>query len=68
VRYRLRKQLGDFLRKARGEETYAQFARRVGLSASTLQRLEVGQQNVTIDSIESLVERLKCRISDVFAE
>ena len=46
----LRKQLGQFLRKRRGDMTLAQFARKLGISTSSLQRLEIGEQNVTLDS------------------
>lgn len=68
MRGRFRKQLADFLRRQRGEQTYAEFARRVGLSSSTLQRIEVGEQNVTIDTLELLTRRLKCRIRDILAD
>jgi DNA-binding Xre family transcriptional regulator len=47
--------------------TYAQFARKVGLSSSTLQRLEMGEQNITIDTLEALVGRLKCKVADVLS-
>lgn len=63
---KLRQQLGRFMRRQRGEATYAQFARRVGISDSTLQRLEMGQQNITLDTLERICERLKCRVSDIF--
>jgi len=43
VRYRLRKQLADFLRKRRGDKTFAEFSRKLGLSSSTLQRMEMIQ-------------------------
>lgn len=66
VRVRFRKQLADFLRKQRGGQTYAQFARRIGISSSTLQRLEMGEQNITIDTLEFLTRRLKCRVRDIF--
>ncbi len=68
VRGRFRKQLSDFLRQQRGAQTYAEFARRVGLWSSTLQRLEVGEQNVTIDTLELLVGRLKCSVGDIFQQ
>jgi transcriptional regulator with XRE-family HTH domain len=68
VAQRLAKQLGAFLRKRRGDLTYAQFARKVGLSDSTLHRLELGEQNVTLKTLEQIVERLKCSVSDVFGE
>ena len=68
MRYRLRKQLADFLRKRRGDQTFAEFSRKLGLSSSTLQRMEMMQQNVTIDSLQTLVDRLGAQISDIFPE
>ena len=62
----LEKQLGVFLRKKRGDLTYMQFARKLGTSASTLHRMELCQQNVTIKTLEQICERLKCKISDIF--
>ena len=64
---RLAKQLGAFLRKKRGDLTYQQFSRKTGLSDSTLHRLELGQQNVTLNTLEQICDRLKCSISDIFA-
>jgi DNA-binding Xre family transcriptional regulator len=48
--------------------TYAQFARKVGLSDSTLYRMEMGEQNVTLKTLEQICDRLKCRVSDLFDE
>ena len=53
-------------RKKRGDLTYQQFSRKVGLSDSTLHRLELGQQNVTLNTLEQICDRLKCSISDIF--
>jgi transcriptional regulator with XRE-family HTH domain len=64
----LARKLGKFLRKERGERTYAQFARRMGLSDSTLHRLELGEQNVTLKTLEQIARRLQCRVSDMFDE
>ncbi len=44
----------------------AVFARKLGISSLTLQRIEVGEQNVTIDTLERLCRRLKCTPSDIF--
>jgi len=63
---KLRTQLGAYLRKRRGELTYAQFSRRIGVSKSTLQRLEQAEQNITVDTLEHLLGKLSVRISDVF--
>ena len=68
VAQRLAKRLGAFLRKKRGNLTYAQFARKAGLSDSTLHRLEMGEQNVTLKTIEHLTQRLKCTVSDLFED
>ncbi len=68
VAQKLAHQLGSFLRKQRGDLTYAQFARKVGISDSTLHRLEMGQQNVTLKTIEQITARLKCKVSDIFQD
>jgi DNA-binding Xre family transcriptional regulator len=65
---KLRTQLGAFLKQRRGESTYAQYARRIAISKSTLQRLEQGEQNITIDTLEHLLGKLSVHISDVFPE
>lgn len=62
----LHQQLGWFLRKERGALTYQQFARKVGVSKSTLHRMELGEQNVTLETLEQLTKRLKCSLSDIF--
>ena len=48
--------------------TYAQFAKKLGISDATLHRLEMGQQNVTLKTIELITQRLKCKVSDLFEE
>ena len=63
---KLRTQLGTFLKQRRGELTYAQYARRIAISKSTLQRLEQAEQNITIDTLEHLFAKLSVHISDVF--
>jgi transcriptional regulator with XRE-family HTH domain len=65
---RLAKQLGAFLRKKRGDLTYQQFSRKMGISDSTLHRLEMGTQNVTLKTLEHLSDRLHCKISELFGE
>ena len=67
VRHHLRTQLGDFLRKQRGDVTLSQFARKLGISDSTLQRLEIGHQNITIDTLEGIMDRLKVGMDEVFS-
>jgi DNA-binding Xre family transcriptional regulator len=68
VAQRLAKQLGAFLRKKRGNLTYQQFSRKLGISDSTLQRLEMGEQNVTLKTLEYISDRFHCKISELFGE
>jgi len=62
----LQRQLGQFLRKRRGHITLPTFARKLGISSSSLHRMEMGEQNVTLKTLEHVLKRLKCSISDVF--
>jgi transcriptional regulator with XRE-family HTH domain len=68
VRARLRKDLAKFLKERRGNQTFSDFSRKVGISSSTLQRIEMGQQNVSIDTLQHIVNRLRCRMSDIFGD
>jgi len=65
---RLAKQLAAFLRKKRGDLTFQQFSRKIGISDSTLHRLELGEQNITLNTLEQICDRLKCSVADVFGE
>ena len=62
----LDKKLGAFLRTRRGEATYREFARKLGVSVSTLYRLEQAEQSITLGKLEDIMERLKCDLTDVF--
>ena len=62
----LDKQFGRFLRQRRGDASYAVFARQLGISASTLYRLESGEQSVTLGKLEEILKRLKAGVRDVF--
>jgi DNA-binding Xre family transcriptional regulator len=58
--------LGQFLRKRRGPMSLPAFARKLGISSSSLHRMEMGEQNVTLKTLEHLLKRLKCNLHDVF--
>ena len=60
--------LAKKLRTLRGDMPQRPFARKLGVSVATLNRLESCQQNVTLNTIEKLCVRLKCGIGDLFAE
>lgn len=61
-------QLARFLRKARGDLSYAQFARKTGLSHQTLFRIERGEHHLTLNKLETLMNKLKIRLSDIFPD
>jgi len=58
--------LAAFLRKKRGDLTFQQFSRKTGISDSTLHRLELAEQNITLNTLEQICDRLKCSITDIF--
>ena len=64
----VQKQLGQYLRQRRGEMTLPAFARKLGISSSSLHRMERGEQDVTLKTLKLLLKRLKCKTSDMFAE
>jgi len=60
--------LSKKLRSLRGDVPQRAFARKLGVSVATLNRLESCQQNVTLATLERFCTRLKCRIGDLFDE
>ena len=64
----LDKQFGRFLRQRRGDASYAVFARQLGISASTLYRLETSEQSVTLGKLEDILKKLKASVRHVFHE
>ena len=64
----LRKRLATHLRKLRGTTPQRDFARRLGISKSSLHRIEMGQQNIGIDTLELFCQRLKCNLTDLFPD
>ena len=68
MRQKLRKQLAAFLKKARGEMSFTKFEKKMGISASTLHRIEMCDQNVTLDTLEDIMARLKASMVEIFPE
>jgi transcriptional regulator with XRE-family HTH domain len=66
MRQTLDKDLASFLRKRRGEVTYAVFARKLGMTPSSLFRLENGQQSITLKKLQQIMDRLRCSVQDIF--
>ena len=68
MRQSLDQQLARFLREKRGDATYARFARKLGVTPSTLFRLENGEQSITLKKLNQIMERLKIDLKDVFLD
>jgi transcriptional regulator with XRE-family HTH domain len=66
MRRNLDRQLATFLRKKRGGLSYAQFSKKVGVSHTTLHRLERGEHHLTLNKLETVLNKLKVRLKDVF--
>ncbi len=62
----LDKQFAGFLRRKRGEMTHVAFAKKIGISRSSLYRLEQGEESVTLDRLDSILSKLRCPVSEVF--
>ena len=63
---KLAKRLGENLRKRRGELPQVKYAKKLGISKSSLNRIEIGEQNVSLETLELLCKRLKCDVGDLF--
>jgi transcriptional regulator with XRE-family HTH domain len=61
-------QLARFLRKARGEMSYLQFSKKAGISHTTLHRIERGEHHLTLTKLETVLRKLKLKLSDVFPD
>lgn len=64
----LDKKLAKFLREQRGEMTFAQFSKKIGLPPSTIFRLERCEQSVTLGRLQQIMTKLKCSLADVFGD
>jgi transcriptional regulator with XRE-family HTH domain len=68
VRQNLDVQLAKYLRKARGSLSYAQFSKKTGISHTTLHRIERGEHHLTLNKLETVMAKLKIRLSDIFPD
>lgn len=66
--FRYRVKLAKSLRAMRGSHSQEEFARKLAISQSTLARIESEQQNVSIDMLALICQRLKCKLSDLIPE
>jgi transcriptional regulator with XRE-family HTH domain len=68
VRRNFDRQLAKFLKARRGALSYARFAKRVGISYTTLHRIERGEHHLTLNKLETILNRLKIRLRDIFPD
>lgn len=68
MRRNLDRQLANFLKKKRGNLSYAGFSRRVGVSYTTLHRIERGEHHLTLNKLETILHKLRVRLKDVFPD
>lgn len=63
-----RERLARRVAQMRGDIPMRQYAEKLGVSKSMLHRLEAGEQNITLDSLEALCKRMGVDIAEVFAQ
>lgn len=68
MRRNLDRQLAKYLRKKRGDLSYVQFSKRIGLSHTTVHRIERGEHHLTLSKLETILVKLKIKLSDIFPE
>src|SRR5206468_267691 len=62
----LARRLAGRLLELRGETPQYLFARRLGISKSSLNRIELGDQNVSLRTLDRLCGRLRCDVAELF--
>lgn len=62
----LRERLAKFIREKRGETPQREFARKIGVTQSTVMRIENLDQNVTLKTLETLCRAFHTDIGDLF--
>ncbi|MCA9444823.1 MAG: helix-turn-helix transcriptional regulator [Candidatus Omnitrophica bacterium] len=62
----LAQRLAKRIREERGDTPQMHFCRKLGISNTSLHRIEMGDQNVSLKTLEVLCERLKCDVGDLF--
>lgn len=67
-RGRLEEKIAIFLRKERGDMTYRDFARKVGVTPSMLFRFEQQQSSMTLESLQKILAYLRVSLVDVLGE
>jgi len=59
-------QLAKFIRKRRGELSYAKFGKLCGLAPMTILRIEKGEHHLTLNKLETVTTKFKIKLRDIF--
>jgi transcriptional regulator with XRE-family HTH domain len=65
---KLEERLAKNIRRRRGTMTQNEFSKKLSISQSTLDRIEKGEQNVTLKTLDLLMKKLKCGLIELFDE
>jgi transcriptional regulator with XRE-family HTH domain len=65
---KLDQKLATFLKQQRGQTSYKDFSKKIGLNSSSIHRIEQGEQSITLRSLEMILKRLKLSVLDVFRD
>lgn len=57
--------LASNIRRLRGDKTQTEFAKKLAITQSSLNRIEQATQNVTLETLQKMCDRLKCKPSDL---
>lgn len=73
--FRIMAVMGDIARKLakrikelRGDVTQREFAKKLNINVGTLNRIEQGQENITLKTIQRMCTSLKCSVGSLFGE
>ena len=66
MKYRCAEILAKRLKELRGDKSQKDFARKLGIAGSQLNRLEQGVLNATLDTLDRICSSLKCQPSELF--
>ena len=48
--------------------SYLQFGKKIGVSNTTLHRIERGEHHLTLHKLDIILKKLKAKVSDVFTD
>ena len=68
MRRNLDRQLAEFLKRERGSLSYADFSKKIGLSHTTIHRIERGEHHLTLNKLETILGRLKIKLRDIYPD